>query len=169
MTDSSDVKEIDSSVLSQIIQQRKLRPIRAKVTTGGDHGTVMKTPEIEIQERAARSQAVMDTMNASRTVLNEMVKRGMVPDGVAIKDADEGQTMDRRVAGGKTASRVTSARKLSQKERVPFEPFHLVFCDAYEGMDEVCGHNTGHRYVIRSLIPRRDTRKIIRLVQKTNL
>ena len=149
VTDSSDVKEIDSSVLSQIIQQRKLRPIRAKVTTGGDHGTVMKTPEIEIQERAARSQAVMDTMNASRTVLNEMVKRGMVPDGVAIRDADEGRTMDRHVAGGKTASRVTSAGKLSQKQRVPFEPFHLVFCDAYEGMDEVCGHNTGHRYVIR--------------------
>ena len=129
----------------------------------------MKTSEIELQERAARSQEAMDNMNTSRNVLNEMVKRGMVPDGLAVKDEDEGRKMDRCVTGGNTANRVTSARKLSQKQRVPFEPFHLVFCDAYEGMDEVCGHNTGHQYVLRFVDSATRTKRIMRLVQKTNL
>ena len=88
-------------------------------------------------------------MNVSRSTLNDMIKREILQDAVAISEASPLRTIDREVSGAKLVSRPSSTTMTSKKERVEFEPFHLVYCDAYEGMDEINTHNSGHRYVLR--------------------
>ena len=78
-----------------------------------------------------------------------MIKRNIVHDAVAISEASQIRAMDREISGAKLVNRPSSTTMTSKKQRVEFEPFHLVYCDAYEDMDKINTHNTGHRYVLR--------------------
>ena len=91
----------------------------------------------------------MDPMNVSCSTLNEMIKQNVISDAVAISEGDPMRTMDREVSGAKLLFGPSSTKQTSKKQRVDFEPSHLVYCDDYEGMDEINAHNTGHRYVLR--------------------
>ena len=141
--------DIPSKDFDRLLELTRNSPIRAKVTPKGLHGSVRRTPDLDLQRRVTRSQEYMDTMNVSRSTLNDMIKRDIIQDAVAISEASPLRTIDREVSGAKLVSRPSSTTITSKKKRVEFEPFHLVYCDAYEGMDEVNAHNTGHRYVLR--------------------
>ena len=150
-TKSSRSRESDipSKDFDRLLELTRQSSIRAHVTPKGLHGSVLRTPDLDLQRRVARSQEYMDTMNVSRSTLNDMIKREILQDAVAISEASPLRTIDREVSGAKLVSRPSSTTMTSKKERVEFEPFHLVYCDAYEGMDEINTHNTGHRYVLR--------------------
>ena len=146
---SSSVVELPSEDFDRYLATTHQSPLRVKVTPTGLHGSVEHTPETRLRKRVERSQDVMDTMNVSRSTLNEMIKRNVISDAVAISECDPMRAIDREVSGAKLLPRPSSTKQTSKKQRIEFEPFHLVYCDAYEGMDEINAHNTGHRYVLR--------------------
>ena len=63
---------------------------------------------------------------------------------------------------------MSSPKKLSQKERVELEPFHLVMVDGFEGFDEVDGHDSGHRYLLRFVCASTGHRKSYSCLNKTD-
>ena len=91
----------------------------------------------------------METLGLSVDNFNKMVKEGYFPDAIELNSDTISNTIDKDIAGGKKKGRVSSPKKLSQKERVELEPFHLVMVDGFEGFDEVDGHDSGHRYLLR--------------------
>ena len=141
--------DIPPKDFDRLLEAARQSPIRAKITPKGLHGFIPRTPDLDLQRRVDRSQEIMDTMNVSRSALNDMIKRNIVHDAVAISEASQIRAMDREISGAKLVNRPSSTTMTSKKQRVEFEPFHLVYCDAYEGMDKINTHNTGHRYVLR--------------------
>ena len=148
-TSRSSVIELPSEDFDRYLATKHQSPLRVKVTPTGLHGSVEHTPETRLRKRVERSQDVMDTMNVSRSTLNEMIKRNVISDAVAISECNPMRSIDREVSGAKLLPRPSSTKQTAKKQRIEFEPFHLVYCDGYEGMDEINAHNTGHRYVLR--------------------
>ena len=118
--------DIPSKDFDRLLELTRNSPIRAKVTPKGLHGSVRRTPDLDLQRRVTRSQEYMDTMNVSRSTLNDMIKREIIQDAVAISEASPSRTIDREVSGAKLVSRPSSTTITSKKKRVEFEPFHLV-------------------------------------------
>ena len=70
-------------------------------------------------------------------------------DVIPLESESSSEIADRLLAAGYQPGRTRSTRLRSKKERTELELFHLVFCDGFEGFDEVGAHVTGHRYILR--------------------
>ena len=124
---------------------------RPKETARGGNGSVIGTKESALNRRMDNSNLISRKMNLSKDSFNDMVKRGYFDDQdvVQLESESTQETIDKLLAGGSEPPRVRSRKVLAAKERTEVEPFHLVFCDGFEGLDEVGAHVTGHRYILR--------------------
>ena len=151
--DELDIKEIEETVADAAIKSLRKQAahdfVLPKVTPTGHGGSLKRSPEVDLAFRLNASRQRMETLGLSVDNFNKMVKEGYFPDAIELNSDTISNTIDKDIAGGKKKGRVSSPKKLSQKERVELEPFHLVMVDGFEGFDEVDGHDSGHRYLLR--------------------
>ena len=148
-----DICEIEETVADAAIKSLREQAahdfVFPKVTPTGHGGSLKRSPEIDLAFRLNASRQQMDTLNLSVDNFNKMVKEGYFPNAIELDSDTISNKIDKSIAGEKKRGRVSSPRKLAQKERVELEPFHLVMVDGFEGFDEVDGHDSGHRYILR--------------------
>ena len=122
-----------------------------KTTVNGTGGSMKRTTESELARKLDATRELTRKMGYTKSDLDYLLHNNFISnkDVIPLESESSSEIADRLLAAGYQPGRTRSTRLRNKKERTELEPFHLVFCDGFEGFDEVGAHVTGHRYILR--------------------